>query len=315
MDKIILLDAFTADQGEPLWEPLKEFGEVHRYDRTDDESIVERIGDASYVLTNKVPITAETMKRCPQLKYVGILATGYNVIDIEAAREHGIAVANAPGYSTDSVAQLVMAFMLSYFNKVERHNTRVQNGEWAGAQDFCFFDGVLEELAGKTLLIIGKGAIGGAVERIAEAFGMRVLAGQVPGRPSSPDRTTLEEALPEADVISLHCPLTAQTNGLVDGTFLAKCRSDAVLINTGRGQLLDNQAVLYALDNGMLARVYADVLDQEPPAADHPLIGHDRVVLTPHIGWGTVQARQRLARIVINNLAAFRNGDELNRIV
>lgn len=315
MERIVILDALTTDQGDAaIWHPLAALGQVDRHDRTGADEVIERIGDARIVLTNKVPIDRGIVAACPKLAYVGVLATGYNIIDCAACRDRGIAVSNVPAYSTDSVAQLVFAQVLAVVNRVAIHNQRVHDGDWQRSPDFCFIDGTLQELAGKTLLVIGTGAIGSAVARIGKAFGMEVLSGRVPGRPSRPDRMDLDEALPLADVISLHCPLTEATHHLVDGAFLNRCKSTAILVNTGRGPLIDDVALTFALDNGLLAHACCDVLTAEPPPADHPLIGHPRVTITPHIGWATTEARQRLVRGATGNLEAFQQGRELNRV-
>lgn len=315
MPQIIALDAFTTDHGdEAIWTPVAELGDFRRHDRSLANELHERIGQADCILTNKVPVDAALLRDCPSLRYVGVLATGVDHIDLAACRDASVAVANVPGYSTDSVAQLTIAYLLHHAVGVHRHDQAVRAGAWQHANDFCFTIGDLQELATGTLLLIGQGAIGSAVRRIAEALGMRVLAAQVPGSTHKPDRLPLEEALPQADYISLHCPLTDRTRHLVDAAFINRCRSEAVLINTGRGALIDDAALRFALDNGLLAQAYVDVLDREPPPGDHPLLGHDRVTMTPHIGWATRQARQRLVREVAANLAAFSAGKERNRV-
>jgi glycerate dehydrogenase len=280
--------------------------------------VVERCRGAEAVLTNKVVLSAEVIAALPELRYVGLTSTGTNVVDVAAARARGIAVTNVPAYSTASVAQLVFAMILHFACRASEHDAAVKAGRWAAGPDFCFFLAPLLELAGKTLVVLGSGAIGQAVARIADSFGMRVLAGAVPGSPS-PHRVPLDEALPAADVVTLHCPLTAATHKLVDRRFLARLKPEAILINTSRGPMVDEDALLQALAAGRLGGVGLDVLEREPPAPGHPLLDPrapwaSRLLVTPHLGWGTVEARRRLAAEVANNLAAFLAGQPRNRV-
>ena len=257
----------------------------------------------------------------PEVRYVGVLATGTNIVDVEAARAHGAPDTNVPRYSTDAVAHLGFALILQNTHDVAGHSAAAKAGRWASSPDFCFFEQPLVELAGKTMAVVGAGSIGGTVARIAEAFGMHVLRAAVPGSPAGPgrERVRLTDALAEAHVVSLHCPLTPLTRGLVDATFLRAMRPKAILINTGRGALINESDLRVALDAGRLGGVGLDVLATEPPPADHPLLDPRapwarRVVVTPHIGWGTIEARRRLEQAVTRNLQAYIAGERLNRV-
>jgi len=317
--KIVVLDAFAADQGQLSWEALGELGHVEVYPRTAPEDLLKRAEGAAALLTNKVVLDAAVIEALPELKYVGVVATGTNVVDLEACRARGIAVTNVPGYSTHSVAQLVFAYVLHFTHGVALHDARVKRGDWAWSEDFMFTTQPLLELAGRAITIVGMGAIGRAVRDIAHAFGMTVMAASVPGS-STPGRAPLEDALPGSDVVSLHCPLTPQTKHLVGSAFLNLMKPGAILINTGRGALVDEPALLAALAGGRLAGAGLDVLSVEPPPADHPLTDArapwaSRLVVTPHIGWGALESRRRLERVVADNLASFLDGGRLNRVV
>ena len=315
--RIVLLDSFAADQGAP-WPGLQRLGEVVAHPRTDASLVVERSAGAEAIVTNKVVLSKDTIDALPDLRYIGLASTGTNVVDLPAARARGIAVTNVPAYSTESVANLVFAMILHFSFAVAAHDRAVKAGRWASHPDFCFFLGPLHELAGKTLAIVGMGAIGKAVARIGSAFGMSVLAAAVPGSTSA-GRVPLFDVLPRADVVTLHCPLVPSTQGLVNARFLGALKSSAILINTSRGAIVDEGALVEALRRGKLGGVGLDVMVQEPPPAQHPLTDPaapwaDRLVITPHLGWGTVEARQRLARQVAENLAAFQKGQRLNRV-
>jgi glycerate dehydrogenase len=321
--RIVILDSFAIDQGEPddFWGELSTLGALSVYQQSEGGEIVGRARDALVVLTNKVPLGAAELAALPALRYVGVTATGTNIVDLPAARAAGIAVTNVPGYATESVAELVFALILHFSHDVAGHNAAVKAGVWAAASDFCFFRQPLVELAGKTLVVVGAGAIGGAVARIGEGFGMRVVRAAVPGAPprEGQPRTPLAEALPGADFVTLHCPLTEATRGLCGAAFLRAVKPGAILINTGRGALVDEPALIDALASGQLGGAGLDVLSVEPPPPDHPLTDPRapwarRVVVTPHIGWGTVEARHRLAREVARNVAAFLEGESRNRI-
>jgi glycerate dehydrogenase len=283
--------------------------------------VVERCRGANAVLTNKVEIGAATLSALPEIRYLGVLATGTNVVDLEAARAGGVAVTNVPGYAADAVAQLVFALILHLTHDVAGHGAAVKAGQWAASPDFCFFRQPLRALAGKTLVVVGSGGIGGAVARIGQAFAMRVLHAAVPGAPAraGAPRVALDHALPEADVVSLHCPLTPATRGLVGARFLGALPPGAILINTGRGPLVDEEPLRAALASGRLCGAGLDVLSVEPPPRDHPLLDPgapwaSRLIVTPHIGWGTVEARRRLAQGVTRNLEAYLKGERLNRV-
>jgi glycerate dehydrogenase len=318
--RFVILDSFAADQGDDtFWSDLRTLGELVVHARSADGDVVSRAAGAVAALTNKVAFSAATFAALPDLRYVGVLATGTNVVDLAAARAAGVAVTNVPSYAAASVAQHVLALVLHFSQDVAGHAAAVKAGAWARSPDFCFFTREMFELAGKTLALVGSGAIGGAVARIAEAFGMRVVRGAVPGSPTQAGRVPLAEALPTADVVSLHCPLTDATRGMVDARFLAAMKPGAILINTARGALVDEGALVAALAAGTLGGVGLDVLSVEPPPADHPLCDPRppwaaRVVVTPHIGWGAIEARRRLAAAATDNLRAFIAGQRKNRV-
>lgn len=315
---IVVLDSFAADQGHLDWDALSTYGTLSVYPRTAPDEIVERAAAADALLTNKVVLDAAVIGALPRLRYVGIVATGTNAVDLSACRQRGIAVTNVPGYSTRSVAQLVIAFVLHFTSGVARHDQAVKAGAWARSPDFSFCVQPLVELSDKTLCIVGLGAIGRAVADVARALGMRVIAAAVPGSTSN-GRTPLESALPESDFVTLHCPLTRATTHLVSTEFIGRMKPGAVLINTGRGGLVDERALMHALRDGRLGGAALDVLEAEPPPADHPLLQPDapwasRLVVTPHVGWATVEARRRLITAVADNLGAFCRGELDNRV-
>jgi len=294
--KILVLDGFAADQGEAgAWAELAALGALTVHARTPAALVAERCrGAGAVVITNKVVLDDAVLSAAPGLRYVGVSATGTNIVDVAAARARGIAVTNVPGYAADAVAQLTMALVLQLALDVAGHSAAVKAGRWARAEDFCFFLRPLPELGGKTLVVIGLGAIGRAVARMAAGFGMKVVAAAVPGSargPAAADRIPLEQALPMADVVTLHCPLTPATTNLVDRAFLACLRRGALLVNTSRGGLVDETALIEALASGQLGGAGLDVLTREPPPDDHPLTDPrapwaDRVIVTPHIAWG-----------------------------
>jgi len=316
--KIVVLDGHTLNPGDLDWSPLKMLGQCAIYPRTAPEQIVERAQNADIILTNKTPVSAETISQLPQLKYIGVLATGYNIVAVDAARNAGIVVANAPGYGTASVAQMVFALLLEMSQQVGYHAEKVRQGAWAECPDFSFHDRPLYELAGKTMGIVGFGQIGRQVKTIANAFGMQVLASTA--HPEKyPDETGVEfididELFSRCHVISLHCPLTDQTRQLVNTARLARIKNGAVLINTGRGQLIDEEAVIEALEEGYLGGYAADVLEVEPPRPDHPLLTAPNSIITPHMAWATKEARKRLMDIVVAGVAAFKNGQPINQV-
>lgn len=317
--KTVILDGYTANPGDLSWENLKEFGELEVYDRTAPGQLLERARGAEVLLTNKVIIDAEAMAALPCLRYIGVLATGYNVVDIDEAHRRGIIVTNIPAYSTMSVAQMVMAHLLNIANQVALHAEAVRQGEWENCKDFSFSKAPLIELDGLTMGIVGLGNIGRQVAKMAQAMGMQVMA--VSSKPEEELRqmgickaTGYEQLFGESDVVSLHCPLTAETHHLVSRERLALMKPSAILINTGRGPLLDEQAVADALNEGKLYAVGVDVLTEEPPRKGSPLISAPRCFITPHIAWASKAARRRLIDIATANVAAFLCGKTLNRI-
>lgn len=323
MTKIVILDAHTtsplaagstADRNEVTWQPLADLGELVIHPRTAPGDVVERIGDASIVLTNKTPIDAVTLASCPDLKYVGVLATGVNVVDIGAARANDIVVTNIPGYSTPSVAQHVFALLLALCNRTAEHDRAVHDGQWANCKDFSFTTGPLVELQGKTLGIVGMGAIGQATARVGHALGMSIAAHSRTEKQLDYPLQWLgiDELFATADVVSLHCPLTPQTQGHVNAQRLSTMKPSAYLINTGRGPLIDEPALAEALQTGTIAGAGLDVLSSEPPDADNPLLAAPNCIITPHIAWATVASRRRLLDIAAGNVRAYLDGKPTN---
>jgi len=313
--KIVILDGYTANPGDLSWGSLKEMGEVTVYERTRREEIAGRAADADIVLTNKVVMDREMMALLPRLKYIGVLATGYNVVDIEAARERDIIVTNVPAYSTESVAQTVFAHLLTVTNRTEHYAQQNRQGRWAENRDFCYWDTELTELAGKTMGIVGLGHIGRRVAEIALAFGMQVKAmtsKKAEELPAGIQKAELQSLLASADVVSLHCPLTEGTRHLIHRETIRLMKPSAILINTGRGPLVDDEALAKALNEGRLRAYCADVVTEEPPKADHPLLHAPNAFITPHIAWATVEARKRLLQTAIGNVEAFVNGHPVN---
>ena len=311
--KIVILDGFTANPGDLSWAELEALGQVTVYERTLPSETVARAAEADMVLTNKVVVSKEVMDQLPHLKYIGVLATGYNVVDIEAAHQRGITVTNVPAYSTESVAQMVFAHLLTVTNRTEHYAQENRQGRWSRNADFCYWDFSHMELAGKTFGIVGLGNIGRRVAEIALAFGMKVKAvSSKTTLPACIEKVSLEALLATADVLSLHCPLTDSTRHLINADTLAKMKSSAILINTGRGPLIDDQAVADALAEGRLAAFCADVLTQEPPQADNPLLKLPNAFITPHIAWASKEARVRLIQVATNNVRAFLSGTPQN---
>ena len=311
--RIVILDGYTANPGDLSWKELETLGELVVYDRTSADETVTRAADAEVVLTNKVLITKDVMAQLPRLKYVGVLATGYNVVDIEAAHQRGIIVTNVPAYSTESVAQMVFAHLLTVTNRVEHYAVQNRADRWTNSADFSYSDTMLTELAGKTFGIVGLGNIGKRVAQIAQAFGMNVIA--LTSKTTLPDgikKVELPELLAQSDVLSLHCPLTSDTHHMINADTLKLMKPTAILINTGRGPLIDDQAVADALRDKCLYAFCADVLTEEPPKADNPLLGLPNAYTTPHIAWATVEARARLVKVAIDNVKAFANGKSQN---
>lgn len=320
MHKIVVLDEYTTVLKDLSWEKLEIYGEVVKYKRTAPSEVVERCKDADIILLNKVVINEETMNQLPRLRYIGVLATGYNIVDIAAARKRGIVVANVPAYSTMSVAQMVFAHLLNVTHHVSDYAASVRAGKWQSCDDFCYVDSPLIELDGKTIGIIGLGNIGIAVARIAQTFGMKVLAYSSKSadvlEPLGIERAeSYDEVFERADVLSLHCPLTADTKHLVNVARLALMKPDAILINTGRGPLVDEQALADALNEGRIAAACADVLTQEPPRSGSPLITARNCYLTPHIAWASDAARKRLVDVTVDNVKNFVEGHPINNVV
>ena len=312
---IVVLDGFTANPGDLSWEELKAFGNVTVYDRTSPSETVARAAEADVVLTNKVVVGRKEMEQMPHLIYIGVLATGYNVVDVEAAHERGIIVSNVPAYSTESVAQMVFAHLLTVTNRTEHYAQENRNGRWTKNKDFCYWDFSHMELSGKLFGIVGLGNIGQRVAAIAHAFGMRVCAyTSKPEKllPSYVEKKPLMELFSKCDIISLHCPLTTDTRHLVNSQTLQNMKPSAILINTGRGPLVDDEAVAAALANGRLAAFCADVLTEEPPKMTNPLLSQPRAFITPHIAWATKEARIRLLQVAIDNVRSFLNDHPQN---
>jgi glycerate dehydrogenase len=316
--KIVVLDGYALNPGDLSWHGFEELGEVTVYDRTsytDKQEIIERIGDAEAILTNKTPITADVLKACPQLTYIGVLATGYNVVDLAAAKEQGITVTNIPSYSTNAVAQATFALLLEVTNQVGHHNRSVHQGDWQTSKDFSYWQTPLMELAGKTIGLIGYGAIAQAVATIAHAFQLKVIYFNHRPKPAQADwakQVSLAELYQEADIISLHVPQFLETEKMIDRTALAQMKSSAILINTARGGLIDEAAVAEALQTGQIAALAADVVSKEPIAADNPLLQAPNCYLTPHIAWAPVETRRRLMGIAVANLSGFKAGTPQN---
>ena len=313
--KIVILDGYTANPGDLSWKELEKMGSLTVYERTRPEETVARAADADIVLINKVIISREVIAQLPCLKYIGVLATGYNVVDIQAAHERGIVVTNVPAYSTESVAQMVFAHLLNATNRTDHYATQNRELRWTENQDFCYWDFPHMELAEKTFGIVGLGNIGQRVAEIALAFGMKVKAvtsKPAVALPTGIGKADLEELLATSDVVSLHCPLTNRTRHMINPQTLQLMKPSAILINTGRGPLVDDQAVATALAEGRLSAFCADVLTEEPPKADNPLLKQPNAFITPHIAWATNEARTRLLQVAISNVKAFLDGKPQN---
>jgi len=313
--KIVVLDAYATNPGDLSWDFLEQFGHYIVYYRSTPEQAAARAFDCEVVLTNKTVLMAEQLSQMPKLRYVGLLSTGYNVVDVAYAKEHGITVTNIPSYSTEAVAQLTFALLLELTNQVGLHSTAVREGAWTSCPDFSFQKTPLVELQQKTFGIIGFGKIGQQVSKIAEAFGMRVLAHSdvpPPETAGSVEFVSLEELLRQSDVVSLHVPLTDATTGMVNADFLAKMKPSAFLLNTARGPVVDEAALAEALENGLIAGAGADVLSAEPPEAEHPLLNCKNCFVTPHIGWAGLETRRRLLAVCEENLRAFLEENPVN---
>lgn len=317
--KIVILDGYTENPGDLSWDAFKELGELTIYDRTpvkDTPEIIRRIGDAEAVITNKTPLNSEIFEACPSIKYVGLLSTGYNVVDIAAAKEKGIPVSNIPAYGTKSVAQFAMALLLEICHHIGHHSDAVHNGAWEKCPDFCFWDYPLIELDGKTMGIIGYGRIGQATGKLAQAFGMKVLAYDTHANPALESDTMryagLDELLAVSDVISLHCPLFPETKGIINKDSIAKMKDGVILINSSRGDLIVEEDLAEALNSGKVYAAAVDVVSTEPIKSDNPLLKAKNCIITPHIAWAPKESRQRLMDSAVENLKAFLDGKPIN---
>jgi glycerate dehydrogenase len=317
--RITVLDGYTSNPGDLSWDAFEELGEITVHERTTPEEVVSRCLGCEVVFTNKVVMDAGIIDQLPDLKYIGVLATGTNVIDLEHAGKKGVCVTNIPGYGTDSVVQHILAFILHFSSKVSIHDEAVHQGDWVNSKDFCFTLGTLNELSGSTLGIIGLGTIGRKLAMVADAMGMKIIA----AHQSSMDRLELpfevewlpvDEVFARSDFLSLNCPLTADTENLVNAERLQKMKSSAVLINTGRGPLVDEQALADGLNEGTIAGAGLDVLSTEPPATDNPLLTAKNCLITPHVAWASLQARKRLLVIAAENLSAYLRAEPKNRV-
>jgi len=319
--KIVVLDGYTLNPGDLSWEGLEKLGDLTVYDRTsfdrsEESLIIERVGDAEIVFTNKTPLSREAMNKMPNLKYIGVLATGYNVVDIEAAKEFGITVTNIPTYGTDSVAQMAIALLLEMCHHVWEHSEAVKNGEWTNNPDWCFWKYPLIELAGKTAGIIGYGRIGQATGRIAQALGMKVLAYDTNENKELESSTmkyvSLDELLNKSDVIFLHCPLFDTTKGIINKDTIAKMKDGVMIVNNSRGPLIVEEDLAEALNNGKVAGAALDVVSTEPIKMDNPLLKAKNCIITPHISWAPKESRQRLMDVAVKNLENYLAGNPTN---
>ena len=316
--KIIVLDGYTENPGDLSWQALAKLGDLTVYDRTPASQIVERIGDAEAVYTNKVPIGKDTLAACQKIRFIGVLATGYNVVDVDAAKEKGITVCNIPSYGTDAVAQFAIALLLELCHHIGDHSTFVQRGDWTNSQDWCFWNYPLVELAGKTMGIIGFGRIGQRTAQIAQALNMKILAYDAfPIK--APETETLKHAdldtlLKDSDVIALHCPLFPDTKGIINKNTIAKMKDGVMIINNSRGPLIVEEDLKNALNSGKIAGAAVDVVSTEPIKTDNPLLQAKNIIITPHISWASKESRQRLMDIAVENLGQFIAGNPINQV-
>lgn len=316
--KIVMLDSYTTNPGDLSWEQFEALGDFVAYDYTPADKTVERAKDADIVITNKTLLPRQVLEQLPKCRYIGLLSTGFNVVDIDYAKEKNIPVCNVPTYSTQAVAQLTFALITEIYNNVALHNEAVHNGEWTACRDFCFWKTPLINLQGKTIGLIGYGKIGSAVAKIADAYEMNILC-YVPSKKPQPNFANfrfveLDELLKSSDIVSLHCPLTPQTEKMVSAEFISKMKKNAILINTSRGASVDEDALADALKNGRIFAAGVDVLSSEPPKADNPLLKCQNCIITPHIAWAGLETRQRLVKIVYENLKSFLDGKIVNNV-
>lgn len=316
--KIVVLDGYTLNPGDLSWDGMKALGDFVCYDRTDDKDILSRIGDGEIVITNKTPLSRETIDACENLKYIGVLATGFNVVDVEAAKAKGIPVTNIPTYGTTAVAQFAFALLLHICHHVQDHNRAVHEGKWSSCPDFCFWDYPLTELMGKTMGIIGYGRIGQNTGKIAQAFGMKVLAfdeyQNKDLESESMKYTNLEELLAKSDVISLHCPLFPSTQGIINKDNIAKMKDGVILLNTSRGPLVVEEDLAEALNSGKVRAAGLDVVSTEPIREDNVLLKARNCYITPHIAWAPKESRSRLMDIAVDNLSSWLKGNTVNNV-
>ena len=313
--KIVVMDGKGVNPGDMSWKQIQQFGELIVYERTASEEIIDHVGDAEIVLTNKTVFDEDTIAKLKNVKYIGVLATGYNVVDLKAASKRGIVVTNIPAYSTDSVAQMTFAHILNVTNHIDHYARASRGGEWSRCPDFCYWDKPLVELAGKTIGIIGLGNIGMKVANIALNFGMNVIAytsKEPKDIPNGINKASIDNILSDSDIISLHCPLTKQTRELINKDSIAKMKRSVIVVNTGRGPLVNEEDVANALHNGLIGAYCADVMCSEPPSADNPLFVEQNAYITPHVAWASKEARIRLMDIAEKNIHSFLSGKPIN---
>lgn len=310
--KITILDGNALNPGDLSWSPLEQFGELSVFPRTSPDLVVERIGDSDVILLNKINITEDVLSKCPNLKYIGVQATGYNVIDLEACRKHGVTVTNVPSYSTSGVAQMVFSYISEFASRPALHDASVKNGDWVRCPDFCYWKTPLIELEGRTIGIYGYGSIGRKVAKIAKAYGMKVIVCTRTPKDDIENPVDFDTLLKESDFLTLHAPLTEKTREVINKKSLSLMKKSAFLINTARGLLVNEQDVRDALDNGIIAGYAADVVSEEPMKSNNPLLGAKNCILTPHIAWAAVETRQRLLDVVVENLKCWTLGKPQN---
>ncbi len=313
MKKIVVLDGYAANPGDISWDAMEELGELTVYDRTPKDLVISRMRGADAVFTNKVVISRETLEACPEVKFIGVLATGYNIVDVVAAKQLGVTVCNVPAYSTEAVGQFAIALLLEICSHVGHHSDAVHSGRWENSTDFCFWDSPLIELAGKTMGIIGFGRIGQTTGRIAKAMGMHVIAYNRHRVPNEICRyVEMDELLATSDVISLHCPLFPETRGMINKETIAKMKDGVILINNSRGPLICEQDLADALNSGKIYAAGVDVVSEEPIQKDNPLLKAKNCIITPHISWACLESRRRLMDISVENLRRFLEGIPIN---
>jgi glycerate dehydrogenase len=316
--KIVVLDGFTLNPGDLSWDGLKKFGELTVYERTPLDKIIDRIGNAEIIFTNKTPLTKETISKIPDVKFIGVLATGYNIVDVGAAKSRGIVVCNVPAYSTMSVAQFTFALLLEMCHHVGAHSEEVKRGAWTNSPDFCYWNYPLVELAGKTMGLIGFGRIGQATAKIAETFGMKVLVNNRGKNKKTEDEkisyAEIEELYSKSDVISLHCPLNDDNKGIINKESISKMKDGVMIINTSRGPLINEEDIAEALNSGKISCAAVDVVSVEPIKKDNPLLKAKNCIITPHIAWAPKESRIRLMDITVDNLKQFLTGNPVNEV-